>query len=235
LARIDQALAAVRRAGVLLQVGFNRRFDANFRRIRKAITTGEIGIPHQLHIISRDPAPPSLEYVRQSGGLFSDMTIHDFDMAGFLIGDEVVRVYATGGALVDPRIAELGDLDTATVVLEFDGGAVGVIENSRRAVYGYDQRVEVFGSGGSIRVDNNFPNTAILSHEGAVQRDLPLNFFIDRYLDSYLAEMEEFIQAVAQGRPSPVSGEEGRRATVLALAARRSWEQRQPVRVADVG
>ena len=235
LARIDQALAAVRRAGVLLQVGFNRRFDANFRRIRKAITTGEIGTPHQLHIISRDPAPPPFEYVRQSGGLFSDMTIHDFDMAGFLIGDEVSRVYATGGALVDPRIAELGDLDTATVVLEFAGGAVGVIENSRRAVYGYDQRVEVFGSGGSIRVDNNFPNTAILSHEGAVQRDLPLNFFIDRYLDSYLAEMEEFIQAVAQGRPSPVSGEEGRRATVLALAARRSWELRQPVRVQDVG
>jgi hypothetical protein len=124
------------------------------------VVDGEIGTPHQIHIISRDPAPPSLEYIRQSGGIFTDMTIHDFDMARFLVGDEVVRLYATGAALVDPRIGEAGDIDTATILLEFAQGAVGVIENSRRAVYGYDQRVEVFGSGGSARTDNNYPNSA---------------------------------------------------------------------------
>jgi len=234
LARIDQALTAVKEAGVLLQVGFNRRFDANFQRVRRAVMAGEIGQPHQLHIISRDPAPPPLDYVRQSGGLFNDMTIHDFDMARFLVGDEVVKVYATGGALVDPRIAEVGDLDTATVLLEFAQGAVGVIENSRRAVYGYDQRVEVFGSGGSIRVDNNYPNTATLSDANAVQRDLPLNFFMERYLASYLLELQEFVEAAREGKPSPLSGEEGRIPVVMALAARRSWESKQPVALSEV-
>lgn len=235
LARIDQALAAVRQAGLWMQVGFNRRFDANFQRVHRAVQTGEIGTPHQLHIISRDPAPPPLEYVRQSGGLFSDMTIHDFDMARFLVGDEVLRVYATGGALVDSRIGEAGDLDTATVMLEFAHGAVGVIENSRRAVYGYDQRVEVFGSSGSIRIDNNYPNTAILSDAKTVRRDLPLNFFMERYLASYRLEMQEFVEAVRGGQPSPLSGEEGRIPVVMALAARRSWEQKQPVALSDVG
>jgi len=233
--RIDQALAAVQQAGVLFQVGFNRRFDANFRRVREAIARGEVGTPHQLHIISRDPAPPPLDYLKQSGGLFNDMTIHDFDMAAFLVGEEVSRVYATGGALVDPRVGEGGDVDTATVVLEFAQGAVGVIQNSRRAVYGYDQRVEAFGSGGSIRVDNNYPNTALLSNAKVVQRDLPLNFFLERYLDSYLAEMNEFIQAAREGRPSPVPGRDGRRATILAMAAHRSRETRQPVAVDEIG
>jgi myo-inositol 2-dehydrogenase/D-chiro-inositol 1-dehydrogenase len=162
------------------------------------------------------------------------MTIHDFDMARFLVGDEVVKVYATGGALVDPRIAEVGDLDTATVLLEFSRGAVGVIENSRRAVYGYDQRVEVFGSGGSIRVDNNYPNTATLSSANAVQRDLPLNFFMERYLASYLLEMQEFVEAAREGKPSPLSGEEGRIPVAMALAARRSWERKQPVAMSEV-
>jgi myo-inositol 2-dehydrogenase/D-chiro-inositol 1-dehydrogenase len=235
LARIDRALSAIDRAGVLLQVGFNRRFDANFRRVKEAVTGGEVGTPHQLHIISRDPAPPPIEYIKLSGGLFSDMTIHDFDMARFLVGGSVSSVYATGGVLVDPRIGEAGDLDTATIVLEFAGGAIGVIQNSRRAAYGYDQRVEVFGSGGSIRVENEVPNSAILSHAGAVQRDLPLNFFIDRYMDSYRAEMEAFVAAVSQGGPSPVSGEDGRWATVLAVAARRSWEERRPVRPGEIG
>src|SRR5690606_17935810 len=163
LARIDRALEAVKRAGVLLQVGFNRRFDPNFRRVRQAIINGEVGIPHQLHIVSRDPAPPPIEYVRTSGGLFLDMTIHDFDMAVFLMDEPVREVYATGGVRVDPAIGQAGDIDTATIVLKFQGGAVAVIENSRRAVYGYDQRLEVFGSGGAIRIENNYPNTAILS------------------------------------------------------------------------
>ena len=141
LDRIDRALEAVRRAGVLLQVGFNRRFDANFRRVRQAIVQGEIGTPHQVHITSRDPAPPPIDYVRRSGGLFMDMTIHDFDMARFLTGADVTEVYASGGVRVDPAIGEAGDLDTAVVVLKFAEGVIGVIENCRQAVYGYDQRV----------------------------------------------------------------------------------------------
>lgn len=234
LGRIDQVLAAVQKARVVFQVGFNRRFDANFRRVRRAVVDGEIGIPHQLHIISRDPAPPPIDYVKQSGGIFTDMTIHDFDMARFLMGDEVVRVYAAGGTLVDPRIGEAGDLDTATVLLEFAGGAVGVIENSRRAVYGYDQRAEVFGSGGSVRIDNNYPNTAVLSGAKTVRRDLPLNFFMERYVASYLLEMEQFVEAVCRGGPSPISGEEGRIPVLMAHAARKSWELKRPVSLAEV-
>lgn len=235
LERIDQALAAVKQAGVIMQVGFNRRFDANFARVRKAVVDGVVGTPHQLHIISRDPGPPPLDYIRQSGGIYNDMTIHDFDMARFLVGDEVVRLFATGRALVDPKIAEAGDIDTTTILLEFASGATGVIENSRKAVYGYDQRVEVFGSGGAIRIDNNYPNTAIISGQEQVHRDLPLNFFMERYLASYLAEVQQFVDAVIEGKPSPLSGEEGRIPVVMALAAKKSLETRQPVALADIG
>ncbi len=235
LERIDQALAAVRKARVLFQVGFNRRFDANFRRVRQAVVQGEIGTPHQIHIISRDPAPPPLDYVKQSGGLFADMTIHDFDMARFLVGDEVVQLYATGSALIDPRVGEAGDIDTATILLEFAQGAVGVIENSRRAVYGYDQRVEVFGSGGSVRTDNNYPNTAIVSGAKAVRRDLPLNFFMERYLASYLLEMEQFVDAASRGGSSPLSGDEGRIPVAMAIAARKSLELKRPVKLTEIG
>ncbi|MCC7373084.1 MAG: inositol 2-dehydrogenase [Verrucomicrobiales bacterium] len=235
LSRIDRAVAAVRKAGVILQVGFNRRFDANFQRIRKAITSGEIGTPHQVHIISRDPAPPPIEYVRRSGGLFLDMTIHDFDMAQFLIGDEIREVYATGGVRVNPAIGEAGDLDTAVVLLKFANGVVGVIENCRQAVYGYDQRVEVFGSGGSVRVDNNYPNTAILSVKESVRRDLPLNFFLERYVESYLVELRAFLDSIRNGTPSLVSGEEGRIPVVVAQAAMKSWKENRPVLLSEIG
>lgn len=235
LGRIDRALEAVRRAGILLQVGFNRRFDANFRRVRQAVKQGEIGTPHQLHIVSRDPAPPPIEYVRKSGGLFMDMTIHDFDMARFLIDAEVMEVYACGAVRVDPAIGEAGDLDTAVVILKFANGVVGMIENCRQAVYGYDQRVEVFGAGGSIRIDNNYPNTALLSGKDRVHRDLPLHFFMDRYTESYLEELRAFLAAVRADGPSPVSGEAGRAPVVMALAARRSWEQNRPVRLEEIG
>lgn len=235
LGRIDRAVAAVRTAGVILQVGFNRRFDANFQRIRKAIVSGEIGTPHQVHIISRDPAPPPIEYVRRSGGLFLDMTIHDFDMAQFLIGDAIHEVYATGGVRVNPAIGEAGDLDTAVVLLKFANGVVGVIENCRQAVYGYDQRVEVFGSGGSIRVDNNYPNTAILSGKDSVRRDLPLNFFLERYVESYLVELRAFLGSIRTGSPSLVSGEEGRVPVVIAQAAMKSWKENRPVRLSEIG
>ncbi len=234
LGEIDRSLDAVARAGVKLQIGFNRRFDANFARVRRAIASGEIGEPHLLHIVSRDPGPPPIEYVRVSGGMFLDMTIHDFDMARFLIGEEVEEVFAAGAVRVDPAIGEAGDLDTALVTLKFAGGALGVIDNSRRAVYGYDQRVEVLGSAGGAAVANNHPNTAVISDAASVHRDLPLNFFMDRYLDSFLTEMAAFVDAVLDGAPIPVTGEDGRAAVALGIAARRSHDENRPVRLDEI-
>lgn len=235
LRRIDGALEAVRRAGIVFQVGFNRRFDPSFARVRQAVVAGEIGTPHQLRITSRDPGPPPVEYIRVSGGIFMDMTIHDFDMAQFLIGDAVEEVYATGGVRVDPAIGEAGDLDTVTIVLRFKGGATGVIENCRKAVYGYDQRVEVFGSGGKIEAENRYPNTATLSDARSVHRDLPLHFFLERYTESYVEELRAFVKAIRTGSPSPVSGEQGRVPVVMAQAARRSWKENRPVRLSEIG
>jgi len=234
LTRIDRALAAVETAGVILQVGFNRRFDPNFQRVRRAVADGEIGIPRQLHIVSRDPAPPPIEYIRQSGGIFLDMTIHDFDMAQFLIGSEVNEVYATGSVRVDPAIGDAGDLDTVTIVLKYANGVVGIIENCRQAVYGYDQRVEVFGSLGSIQAHNNYPNTCRIAGPNSVHRDLPLNFFLERYTQSYLDEMTRFLQAIAHHSPSPVPGPEARIPVLMALAAQRSIHENRPVTLAEV-
>ena len=163
LGEIDRALEAVERAGVKLQIGFNRRFDANFARVRQAVVSGEIGTPRLMHIISRDPAPPPLAYISVSGGMFLDMTIHDFDMARFLIGDEVEEIYTSGGVMVDPEIGAAGDLDTALIVLRFSNGVIGTIDNSRQAAYGYDQRVEILGSRGSIGTQNCYPNQAVVS------------------------------------------------------------------------
>lgn len=234
LARIDEALAAVAAAGVQLQIGFNRRFDANFARVRQAVQSGEIGTPHLVHIISRDPGPPPISYVKVSGGMFLDMTIHDFDMARFLIGSDVVEIYASAGVMVDPAIGEAGDVDTALLVLKFANGVIGTIDNSRKAVYGYDQRVEVFGSAGKIETGNNYPNAAVLSNASSVHRDLPLNFFLERYMDSYVAEMRAFVEAVRAGQPVPVNGADGRAPVVMAAAARRSYVENRPVRLAEI-
>ena len=234
LAHIDRALEAVEKAGVQLQIGFNRRFDPNFARVRRAIIEGEVGTPHLLHIISRDPGPPPISYVRVSGGMMIDMTIHDFDMARFLIGSEVEEIYAVAKVRVDPAIAEAGDVDTALAVLKFANGVIGTIDNSRKAVYGYDQRVEVFGSGGKIQSDNNYPNSAFVSTAQAVYRDLPLNFFIDRYMDSYVIELRAFVDAVRNGTPVPVSGSDGRIPVVMAKAARRSIDLDRPVKLSEI-
>jgi myo-inositol 2-dehydrogenase/D-chiro-inositol 1-dehydrogenase len=234
LARIDRALDAVKKAGVKLQIGFNRRFDPNFARVRHAIASGEIGTPHLMHIISRDPGPPPISYVKVSGGLFLDMTIHDFDMARFLIGDEVDEIYTAGGVMVDPEIGAVGDLDTALVTLRFKNGVIGTIDNSRKAVYGYDQRVEVFGSGGSIATGNCYPNEAVISTGTSVRRDLPLNFFMERYTESFTRELAAFIAAVAEDKPTPVTGIDGRIPVVMALAARKSYDERRPVKLDEV-
>jgi myo-inositol 2-dehydrogenase/D-chiro-inositol 1-dehydrogenase len=235
LAKIDRALAAVAKAGVKLQIGFNRRFDANFARVRQAVASGEIGTPHLMHIVSRDPAPPPVSYVKVSGGIFLDMTIHDFDMARFLIGDEVEEVYTAAGVMVDPEIGKAGDLDTALVVLRFKSGVIGTIDNSRKAVYGYDQRVEILGSQGSIATGNCYPNQAMISTATAVRRDLPLNFFMDRYTDSFANELRAFVEAVLEDQPTAVTGIDGRIPVVMGLAARRSYDEHRPVRLEEVG
>lgn len=234
LAAIDRALAAVEQAGVKLQIGFNRRFDANYRRVRAAVEQGEIGSPHMLRIISRDPAPPPLEYIQHSGGMFLDMTIHDFDMARFLIGSEVEEVFVQADVLVDPAIGVAGDVDTAVVVLRFANGVIGTIENSRQAVYGYDQRVEILGSAGMISTDNNYPNTAIIGTAGVIYRDLPLNFFMERYTESFVTELAAFVAAVRNDTPVPVTGADARWPVVMGLAAHISHVEHRPVRLSDV-
>lgn len=234
LAVIDEALAAVEQAGVKLQIGFNRRFDPSFARLQRAVAEGEIGTPHLLHIVSRDPGPPPVAYIQVSGGLFFDMTIHDFDMARFLFG-EVQEVYASGGVLVDPAIGAAGDIDTALITLRFANGALGTIENSRRAVYGYDQRAEIFGSGGSASSANVYPDTVTLQTAQAVQRaSLPLHFFLERYMQSYENELRAFVSAVQQDMPVPVTGQDGRAPVVIALAAQKSYDEHRPVALHEV-
>ena len=234
LSQIDLALTAVKNAGVQLQIGFNRRFDPNFARVRKAVASGEIGTPSLLHIISRDPAPPPLSYIRVSGGMFVDMTIHDFDMARFLIGDEVEEIYAAGGVLIDPAIGQAGDVDTALIVLRFRNGVIGTIDNSRKAAYGYDQRVEILGSEGKIETGNCFPNQAVVSNGKHVYQDLPLNFFMERYTESFARELQSFVSAVREKRPTEVTGMDGRIPVLMALAARKSYDVHRPVRLEEV-
>ncbi len=234
LGRIDTALAAVARAGTKLQVGFNRRFDASYRRARLAVERAEIGRPWRLHLVSRDPSPPPLAYIKVSGGLFLDMAIHDFDMARFLIGSEVDEVFAHASVLVDEAIGSEGDVDTAVSVLSFSNGAIGTIDNSRCAVYGYDQRAEILGSAGMISTENTFANSAVVSDSRSVHRDLPHHFFMQRYTESYLAEMSAFVDAVLDDTPPLVTGGDGRVAVALGLAALKSSRENRPVRVSEI-
>jgi myo-inositol 2-dehydrogenase / D-chiro-inositol 1-dehydrogenase len=234
LDKIDGALAEVRRAGVKLQIGFNRRFDANFERVQRAIAGGEIGTAHLLHIISRDPGPPPISYIKVSGGMFLDMTIHDFDMARFLIGSEVREVFTAADVRVDPAIGAAGDVDTAVIVLRFMNGTIGVIDNCRKAPFGYDQRVEVLGSNGAAASGNCYPNQVVISTSESVRRDLPLNFFVERYLDSYGKELRAFVAAVLNDTATPVTGMDGRAPVVMALAARKSYEEHRPVELKEL-
>ena len=234
LREIDAALSAVERAGVKLQIGFNRRFDPNFRRIREVVAAGGIGEPHILRITSRDPQPPPIEYVRVSGGIFLDMTIHDFDMARFLVGSEVEEIYAAGAVLVDPEIGEAGDIDTAVITLRFANGVLGTIDNSRQAVYGYDQRVEVFGSGGMVTCSNDRPDSAVVSDASGEHGSLPLFFFVERYTESYIAEMRAFVDSILNDTAPPVTGMDGRIPVVMGYAAQKSLQEMRPVSLAEV-
>lgn len=234
LAEIDRALVEVRNAGVKLQVGFNRRFDQNYRRVRQGIMNGEIGDPHIVHIVSRDPSPPPIEYVATSGGIWLDCAIHDMDMVRFLVGDEVSEVYTLGAVNIMPEMEQYGDVDTSIVTLRFKNGVIGTIDNSRQAVYGYDQRCEVLGANGSISINNNYHNSATISTATEVRRDLPMNFFMDRYTDSFITEMGTFCEYVLNDAPNPCTGLDGRAPVVMAIAAKKSFEEGRPVSLEEV-
>jgi len=234
LEKVQAANEEVSRRGVRMMVGFNRRFDPNFLKVRETIAGGLVGQPHVLRITSRDPGPPPEQYIRASGGIFLDMTIHDFDMARYLMASEVTEVYTRAAVLVDPMIGKAGDWDTAVVTLTFENGAFAMIDNSRKAVYGYDQRVEMFGSEGMVTVTNNTPDTHILCDRVGIHTALPLNFFLERYTESYLREMRAFVDAVQNQTPVPVGGEDGLKAMVIALAAGKSARENRPVKLSEI-
>ena len=232
--RIKAALNAVKEAGVKLQIGFNRRFDHNFRKVREAVEDGKIGDVHMVKITSRDPAPPPIEYVKVSGGIFLDMSIHDFDMARYLSASEVEEVYAQGAVLIDPAIGDVGDLDTAVITLKFKNNAMGVIDNSRQAVYGYDQRVEVFGSKGCVEVQNDVPNSSKLSTSDGVISEKPLYFFLERYQMSYVEELKAFVDAIINDEEPQVTGNDGLQPVLIGLAALKSLREKRTVKIEEV-
>lgn len=227
----EVALAAVEKAGVKLQIGFNRRFDQNFLKVHETVKDGIIGEPHIVKITSRDPEPPPIEYIEKSGGLFFDMSIHDFDMARYVTGSEAIEVYASGANLIDAAIGEAGDIDTAVTTLKFENGAIAVIDNSRKAVYGYDQRVEVFGSKGSITIENDRPTSAEISTNEGVFKDKLKHFFLERYKDAYISETYAFIDSILFNKPLRCTGNDGYQAEKIAKAAKQSLVEGRAVKI----
>ncbi len=234
LQTVVKTLDIVKKSGVKLMLGFNRRFDPNFLKIKSMVDSGKIGDPQILKITSRDPGPPPISYIKVSGGLFMDMAIHDFDMARYIMNKEVVEVYSRGAVLVDPAIGDAGDIDTALTTLTFEDGTMANIDNSRKAVYGYDQRLEVFGSKGMVKADNNFPDNHQYFSADGIHGSLPLNFFLERYTTSYLNELEAFFKSVQNGEDLPVSGKDGLEAMKIALAALKSVMEKRPVWIKDL-
>ena len=231
LRRVDACLKAVEKAGVPMFVGFNRRFDPSFRSVHERITRGEIGSVEQVIITSRDPGLPPIAYLKVSGGQFRDMTIHDFDMARWLLGEEPTEVFAFGSCLVDPAVGKIGDTDSVMVILRTASGRLCHINNSRRSTYGYDQRIEVHGSKGRLIAGNQKATTVELANADSVSEDKPLYFFLERYADAYRAELAAFISAVREKKPMPVTARDGRQAIVLAEAAVKSLQTGRLVKV----
>ena len=234
LEQVKKTLDIVHKCDVNLMLGFNRRFDPNFLKIKNMVEAGKVGDPQLLKITSRDPGPPPISYIKVSGGLFMDMAIHDFDMARYIMDKEVVEVYSKGAVLVDPEIGIAGDIDTALTTLTFADGTMANIDNCRKAVYGYDQRLEVFGSGGMVKADNNFPDNHQYFGADGIHGSLPLNFFLERYTASYLNEMTEFFKSIQTGVELPVTGNDGLEAMKIALAALKSVKENRPVLVKEV-
>lgn len=222
------ALEAVKQSNVKLQMGFNRRFDKNFKELRDILNKGELGNIQTLRITSRDPEPPPVEYIKRSGGLFMDMMIHDFDMARYLMQSEITEVYATGGALVNPEIAQYDDIDTALVTLKFENGSMAMIENCRRSVYGYDQRVEVLGDKGAIDVGNEQTTTLNYHRAEGISKDNPPYFFLERYSDAYKVEMDGFIEAILNDTEVICSIEDGYKAQEIAVKCKESLLSNEP-------
>jgi myo-inositol 2-dehydrogenase/D-chiro-inositol 1-dehydrogenase len=230
-ARVGECLKVVEKAGGTLMVGFNRRFDPHFMAVRKAIDDGAIGKVEMVTITSRDPGPPPGEYITRSGGIFRDMTIHDFDMARFLLGEEPVAVAASASVLVDPKIGELGDFDSVSVILTTASGRQCVISNSRRATYGYDQRIEVHGSLGMVAAENQRPVSIELANASGYTRPPLHDFFMTRYLDAYANEIAAFVAAITEGRPASPGGADGLAALGLADAALKAAREGRTVKV----
>ncbi|KAB2851042.1 MAG: inositol 2-dehydrogenase [Hyphomicrobiaceae bacterium] len=233
LSRVDTCLAAVKASGVPMQVGFNRRFDPEFRELKSRLDAGAIGGVEQVIISSRDPGLPPRAYLEVSGGQFRDMTIHDFDMARWLLGEEPEELFVYGSALVDPSLGEIGDVDSAMVLMRTRSGRLAHINNSRRASYGYDQRIEVHGSKGRLIAGNRLRSTVEQADGEAVKSEKPLHFFLERYAQAYRNELKEFVEAVTTGAPVPVGPEDGRMALVLAEAAVLSMKEHRPVKLAE--
>jgi len=229
-----RALQVVQETGVKFQSGFNRRFDKNFRKVYESVRDGKIGTPQIIKVSSRDPEIPSEEYVKSSGGMFMDMTIHDFDMMRYLSGSEVRDVTVKAANLLDPMFAKYDDVDTAIITLTFENGAIGVIDNSRRAVYGYDQRIEVFGSQGMV-ASNNVKETNIeISTRNSTTLDNPKYFFLERYEEAYAEEIRYFAKAVIEDKPLACTSEDGYRAELLAFAAHLSWKEKRTVSLSEI-
>ena len=234
LQKVRETLSVVKQSGVPLMLAFNQRLDPNFQEVKQALLKGRIGKLRSIHIISRDPGPPPIPYIKASGGLFLDMTIHDFDMARYLVGDEVKEVFARGYNLVDPEIGKAGDIDSAYVMLTFNNDVTVVIENCRHASYGYDQRLEVFGSEGMMKAENPLKTTNWVMDKEGVHLSRNLDFFIDRYAESYRLEMKVFIESLEQKIPMPITGEDGLSAMLIALAANISVKENRVVKIEEL-
>lgn len=234
LSRIKEVIDELAKSKVKYQVGFNRRFDHNFHAIHDAVAAGKIGEPHILKITSRDPNPPTADYIKTSGGIFLDMTIHDFDMTRYLLGSEVTEVYAAGSVLVDKAIGEAGDIDTAVVTMKMANGALAVIDNSRKSAYGYDQRAEVFGSEGQVSISNDTASSAVLSNEDGVTAEKPLYFFLERYMQAYVEEMNQFVDSIENDKPVPANADDGLKAVLIGLAAKKSYREKRPVKISEI-
>ncbi len=234
LEKIQNVKDALKKNPVKFQVGFNRRYDHNFRAVREAVEAGKVGDVHITKITSRDPNPPSAEYAAVSGGMLLDMTIHDFDMVRYLTGAEPVKIYVEPAVLVDKAIGEAGDIDTAIITMQMSDGSIAVIDNSRKAVYGYDQRAEVFGSNGMAASKNDTLSTCIISSDNGIIEEKPLYFFLERYMDSFAKEVEEFVDAIENDKPVKTDIEDGLRAVVLALAGNKSIKEKRAVEISEI-
>jgi len=232
--KIKDVIEALKENPVKYQVGFNRRFDHNFEAVRNAVAAGKIGDPHIIRVTSRDPEPPSAEYAAVSGGMFLDMTIHDFDMVRYLAGCDAEEIYVQSAVLVDPAIGEAGDVDTAVITIKMENGAIAVIDNSRRAAYGYDQRAEVFGSKGMVATANDTESSAVLSTADGVTGEKPLYFFLERYMQSFAKEVNCFIQAIEENTDTPLGVEDGLKPVLMGIAAKKSVAEHRPVKISEV-